>query len=285
MMNMSITGLTNKLNDQLGLIEGYNNYTIKALARMTNGGILLEMSNEEGAAWVKNRSREIEGAIGGGAKIKKHMYPIIIKFVPITLDPESTEEREAIKEASDLSRGAITSLRWIKPIEDQRKRQRVGHLIAKFSNENDANKVTTMRLYIHHTRVMAEKQGREPMRCYRCQGYGHVATACMKPEQCARCGEDHPSKGCTNPPCCIPCGLIGHPSYSRKCAIFQKMCMEMNTWLPENTMPYYPMSEKWTHWGAPEGAIPYGKQQPQSMSQLAGQLTFRQLGGRRTPGG
>ncbi|KNZ74583.1 hypothetical protein J132_06537 [Termitomyces sp. J132] len=158
MMNMLITGLTSKLNDQLGLIKGYNNYMIKALARMTNGGILLEMSNKEGAAWVKNRSREIEGAIGGGAKIKKRTYPIIIKFVPITLDPESTEEREAIKEASDLSRGAITSLRWIKPIKDRRKGQRVGHLIAKFSNENDANKATTTGLYIHHTRVMAEKQ-------------------------------------------------------------------------------------------------------------------------------
>ncbi|KAG6879005.1 hypothetical protein C0992_005938, partial [Termitomyces sp. T32_za158] len=108
MMNMLITGLTSELNDQLGLIEGYNNYTIKALARMTNGGILLEMSNEEGAEWVKNRSREIEGAMGGGAKIKK----------------QSTEEREAIEEASDLSKGAITSLRWIKPIEDRRKGQR-----------------------------------------------------------------------------------------------------------------------------------------------------------------
>ena len=134
-----------------------------------------------------------------------------------------------------------------------------------------------MGLYIHHSRVMAEKQGREPTRCYRCQEYGHMAAKCTGIERCARCGGGHAGKGCTNQLRCIPCGLEGHASYSRKCPIFHRKCEEMAARLPKNRMLYYPMEEKWTHWGAPGGMVPYGQQMHLAATRqgTSSQLLFR----------
>ncbi|KAH0580817.1 hypothetical protein H2248_011976 [Termitomyces sp. 'cryptogamus'] len=57
------------------------------------------MTHEIGVEWMKSKSKEVEEVIGGA------------KFAPIILDPESKKEKEEIKEASNLSKGAITSMR------------------------------------------------------------------------------------------------------------------------------------------------------------------------------
>ncbi|KAG5735418.1 hypothetical protein E4T56_gene12781 [Termitomyces sp. T112] len=156
--NTSITGFTEEFNSRLKKIGEYNGYEVKALTKLANGGLLLEMLSEEGAKWVKSRKKEIEEVVRVGARVKKCTSLVIIKFVPITLDPELEEERATMKDVNDLTRGTLSLLRWIKPITERLEGQRVGHLIARFENEEDANKVTAMGLYIHHVWVIAEKQ-------------------------------------------------------------------------------------------------------------------------------
>ena len=74
----------------------------------------------------------------------------------------------------------------------------MAHLLARFANEEDANKATAMGLYIHYSRVIAEKQGREPTCCYRCQKYGHMTAKCIGIERCARYSGGHTGKGYAN---------------------------------------------------------------------------------------
>ena len=108
--DISVVGLVGRLNGCLEHMSNCNGHKIQALMEMENGGLLMEMSSEEGARWIKERSEEVEAAIGIGAKIKRCMFPAIIKFVPITLDPELAAEQEAIKETSSLTKGALASL-------------------------------------------------------------------------------------------------------------------------------------------------------------------------------
>ena len=57
-----------------------------------------------------------------------------------------------------------------------------------------------------------------PMRCYKCQKFGHLSGFCKSRDTiCATCGEkEHDEADCLNPPCCVNC-KGEHPSNSRDC--------------------------------------------------------------------
>ncbi|XP_023211351.1 uncharacterized protein LOC111614200 [Centruroides sculpturatus] len=61
-----------------------------------------------------------------------------------------------------------------------------------------------------------------PLRCFKCQRFGHSQTSCRGKSVCAQCGsEDHVSTECKSTPCCVNCRDT-HPSYSRKCPAWQR---------------------------------------------------------------
>ena len=62
----------------------------------------------------------------------------------------------------------------------------------------------------------------KPLRCYKCQQYGHGATRCTHEQRCSRCGAtDHKHEDCSNEPNCIHCET-NHPTSSPKCPRFLK---------------------------------------------------------------
>ena len=66
----------------------------------------------------------------------------------------------------------------------------------------------------------------EPVRCYRCQAFGHRQRQCQRPEEiCAVCSGDHETRGCVRQlksgsarpaPRCPNCGA-GHYAWNRRC--------------------------------------------------------------------
>ena len=59
---------------------------------------------------------------------------------------------------------------------------------------------------IGHIRHPARLYYPLPLRCRRCQRYGHGDSACTaKAQRCARCAEEHPTEGCSRPPHCAAC--------------------------------------------------------------------------------
>ena len=61
-----------------------------------------------------------------------------------------------------------------------------------------------------------------PMRCYKCQTFGHTSNKCKKSEVCARCSETgHYDKTCNKAFKCINC-KENHAAYSKKCPIYKK---------------------------------------------------------------
>ncbi|KAG1677311.1 Nucleic-acid-binding protein from mobile element jockey [Nymphon striatum] len=68
--------------------------------------------------------------------------------------------------------------------------------------------------------VRVEKYIPNPLRCFKCQKYGHHQTTCKREAVCGRCGEpNHTDNGCEKTPCCVNC-KGKHPSYSRECPDF-----------------------------------------------------------------
>ena len=61
-----------------------------------------------------------------------------------------------------------------------------------------------------------------PLRCYKCQSFGHTTNKCKRNLVCARCSEiDHNDQQCQKEYKCSNC-KENHPSYSKKCAYFKK---------------------------------------------------------------
>jgi len=62
---------------------------------------------------------------------------------------------------------------------------------------------------------------RPPLRCFKCQRYGHVAAVCNGKRRCRRCSEEHDGKECTGPVKCCNCGGE-HPASFRGCHNYVK---------------------------------------------------------------
>ena len=59
-----------------------------------------------------------------------------------------------------------------------------------------------------------------PLRCFKCQGYGHGSSKCTHAERCSKCGGNHSSDACTeNNPSCVHCSGQ-HSASDRKCPKF-----------------------------------------------------------------
>lgn len=61
-----------------------------------------------------------------------------------------------------------------------------------------------------------------PIRCYKCQYYGHPAKFCSTEEVCSNCCEEgHKSDECSGQTMCRNCKSTNHSSWSTECAVFK----------------------------------------------------------------
>ncbi|KAK7880345.1 hypothetical protein WMY93_033019 [Mugilogobius chulae] len=62
-----------------------------------------------------------------------------------------------------------------------------------------------------------------PLRCFKCQRFGHLAQYCKGKRRCARCGDDHDYEECekAKPPRCCNCGG-GHSVAYGGCEVMRR---------------------------------------------------------------
>ena len=61
-----------------------------------------------------------------------------------------------------------------------------------------------------------------PRRCGKCLRYGHGKNTCRaRAQRCVRCAQEHPSEGCTAPPCCAAC-QGPHPVNDKACPVWEE---------------------------------------------------------------
>ncbi|XP_062577957.1 uncharacterized protein LOC134239842 [Saccostrea cucullata] len=76
-----------------------------------------------------------------------------------------------------------------------------------------------------------------PLRCFKCQRFGHGQSNCKSSETCFRCGEEgHDGKGCHNDPKCKNC-KGGHMASSKQCPMLKKE-KEIQRVKAEKRIPY-----------------------------------------------
>ena len=73
-----------------------------------------------------------------------------------------------------------------------------------------------------YLRVPVEQYIPNPLRCFKCQRFGHHINTCKKTKVCARCGKsDHDDRTCEASACCVNC-KGGHSAFSKDCSEWKK---------------------------------------------------------------
>ena len=237
-------------------------FAIRALQFTERSAILLEFDSVESVKRFKTHCAEnslLTNQICPSAKLQPHSFRVIMKFVPCTgeFTPSDRSHLREIEEDLGLPEGSIMTATWIKKPENRSPNQTTANVKVICATAEAANKLLTERIFIANSRVVVTKDLQEPIRCNKCQEYGHIRESCNNPERCATCAQEHATTTCKNQaePHCVSCGTSStHASSDRnKCAVFAKRANALDSRLPENSMPYFPvLNQPWTFVLAPK---------------------------------
>jgi hypothetical protein len=247
--------LVGKFSEAMGKATAQK-HKIRSALKLQNGGILVEMVTDEGAAWLasKENAEAFLRELGETeASFKTRSYNVVAYFVPLNLDTSSEKDRREIEECNSIPEGGLTKIRWIKPPARRKTDQHYAHAIVTFSDADAANRAIVNGLTICNKRLSVAKSKREPIRCLKCQGWDHIASECTITNKevniCGTCGgRDHWTSRCTQQGAtyCSSCRTHDHTSWNRECPTFLRKIDDLNARDPANDLPFFPAKESWT---------------------------------------
>ncbi|KIK38870.1 hypothetical protein CY34DRAFT_44129, partial [Suillus luteus UH-Slu-Lm8-n1] len=88
-----------------------------AVQRLCNGGLIVELDNENLAGWLKGPTGRLllESHLDSTACIRDRTFSIVIQFLLITYEIERDDFPRHIEAENHLPPNSIASIRWIKP--------------------------------------------------------------------------------------------------------------------------------------------------------------------------
>ena len=250
---VEILKLFNKALEDAGAEQKEQRF--RSVERLERKGVLGEFLNDNGAKWFHdgdnaNNFFEKLGEMGAGALVPRRTVSLIAFFVPLSFNVEELSE---LHETNYLKEGTITKARWAKHPSRRHRHQQFGHLILSATDVDDANSIMIRGLQICGKKVSVGRNHKEPIRCLKCQRYGHIAARCTGNDDiCGTCGEKgHRLVQCQSKDkrYCVSCDTNTHSSWDRDCPALAAQIERYNEKHPENTMPFFPSAEPWT-WAA-----------------------------------
>lgn len=235
----------------------------RSLFRLCNQGIVLELSSAEVAHWVKspaNRAKFTE-KLGGKICLKDRQYNVVVPFLPVSTDISAPDTIQHIEEGNELPSGSISQIQWIKDPAKRNNCQRVAHALFSLTTPEAANRIIDQGLCVNLERLRSHKDKKEPIRCLKCQQWGHHTKECKEmKDTCGTCAKEH----CTNNCCsyqtfyCVSCHTDRHASSDRNCPEYVKRQEALNAKTPENLI--CKMSEM--KYVVGRNLTPYGRLRP-----------------------
>lgn len=224
---------------------------VESVTRIRNGSLLLLLNSKVAADWLRQPDLEDKflDKFAIGACFKDRSFNILLRWVPIILDPNNRAHHRELEEANGLTEHSIQKMRWIKPIIRRRAGQTKAHATITLTSADVANKIIRDGIIICGAKVRAERAKQEPIQCLKCRGWEHKADACpAQQDTCGTCGESHRTSACTakDKLYCVSCHDNTHASWDRLCPEFRRRCVLYDERYPENKMVYFPTDQDWT---------------------------------------
>jgi hypothetical protein len=187
---------------------------VRSITIFEQPAILLEFDSAAGkeqfATLCNSNTELLVNSLGPNAHIKPRNYPIIFCFVPCdgSFDPSSDNHLREMEIENNLEPNAIASASWCKHPENRSPNQTSATLKVMCANPETANHLLKEQIRVSDHLVNVRKDLRQPIRCIKCQEYGHIRDACINTERCGKCAsERHSTNTCStsNPPKCVSC--------------------------------------------------------------------------------
>ncbi|KAG1785102.1 uncharacterized protein HD556DRAFT_1200426, partial [Suillus plorans] len=127
--------------------------------------------------------------------------------------------------------------------------QRKAFALLQVADAFTANNILRDGICIDNERISVRKDKKEPIRCAKCQCFGHITRNFTDPSNmCGTCAEPHITSQCNayRTTRCVNCHSNDHTSWGRKCPEFLRRCELLDEKYLENKMPYFPTNAAWT---------------------------------------
>ena len=183
---------------------------------MQNGNIMVKCTNVSQVKTLLNLT-ELSDASGTKIPVTSSVMPKpgakgIIRNVPLEI--QESEILECLKHQK---------VRFVKRFQfksktlDNSQMQNSTTVLLHFTC-SDLLDVVTIGLMTFKTSLYIPR----PLRCYKCNRFGHVASKCKNKDRCSQCGGDHPRSSCNHPvKKCVNCGG-NHSAADRTCPRYKK---------------------------------------------------------------
>ena len=143
------------------------------------------------------------GELSPKAHILPRTYAVIFRFIPCNgpFDPSINENLHNLERENDLPPNTIVAASWCKHPDRRSPNQTTATLKVACANPDAANSLLTGCIRVDDHLVDMRKDIRIPVRCIKCQGYGHIQDSCIGIERCANCmSEFHKADTCNRVP-------------------------------------------------------------------------------------
>ena len=181
--------------------------TAAKVQKLRSGALLIEVLR---AAQAENLTK-VDKFFNVSVRATAHRSLNSCKGVIRSADLAAMDDGELLE---GLSSSGVTAIRHImQTVNGQRKKSTA--IVLTFSKTNLPSSIKA-----GYMNIKVEPYIPAPLRCFKCQKYGHHQTACRRTDVCSKCGlEGHGAEPCSGELKCVNCSG-SHPSFSNQCPAF-----------------------------------------------------------------
>lgn len=197
------------------------NVGIVTSVKKIKDGLLVEVNSAEQSKKLKKMTRFHEFEVS----VKEHETLNKSKGVVTCRDLLNCSLTEIIENLAD--QGVIDAKRVMK--RNDGKLEETASLIITFNRDTLPSKI---KAGIHRS-LPVRPYIPAPMRCFKCQKFGHISARCNNLEKCVCGSTPHPDTPCSEPMKCVNCEG-NHSSRSRNCPIYKEEVAVQKVRVTEN---------------------------------------------------
>jgi hypothetical protein len=175
----------------------------KKITKLSSGDFLIEVAKETHS----KKLRQIKSLLNIQASVIPHKTLNSSKGIIRCKDISMCSEEEILEGLVDQG---VTQVKRIRVKRD-------GALVATHTYILEFNSIKLPEaIFLAYIKTNVEDYVPNPLRCFKCQLFGHHKDRCSKAAVCSNCGQSHSENPYPNPPFCINC-KENHPASDRKC--------------------------------------------------------------------
>ena len=180
---------------------------LRSIKRLRNGTFLVECDTKKQSDLLLKSHKLVDRPV----KVSIHPTLNSSRGVIRCRDPAGMTETDI---RDELSEQGVTLVKRIRRKEEGQEKD-TNTLFLTFCNMS-----LPKDIHIGYLRVKVDPFIPNPLRCFKCQKYGHGAQRCSSAAVCPKCALEHEDP-CTNPTKCVNCEGA-HPSSSKDSNVWRK---------------------------------------------------------------